>query len=293
MIRKALITAALLLVSYSAYIAFLAPASWAGSQHEWQDNLIKAENFIYSERDSFEHVILGSSLSCRLSMRDLPEMYNLSFAGHSVLDGIEVILRSGKKVRNVYIETNYPEKPEEAKFVQSLFSALYYPRKYLHALRDDKRPLSIIGTKLSKSLTSRVTDRIQLMTARSGDSDPKPMGFTRQLTDIRSQTYSQTPDDSLLAQSLRNLRERINLLEERGTKVVFFELPVNQRLIYLASPSLTRSRYLEWFPATRYRHIPLPDSLDYVTTDGIHMNREDASRYTKYFKEQVFGQPQR
>jgi hypothetical protein len=290
MIRKALITSAVLLVSYSVYVAFLAPASWTGSQHEWQDNLIKAENFIYNERDSFEHVILGSSLSYRLSMRDLPEMYNLSFAGHSVLDGIEVILRSGKHVRNVYIETNFPDKPEDVKFIESLFSVLYYPRKYLHALRDDKRPLSIIGTKLSKNLTSRVTDRIQLMTARPGDVDSKSRVFTRELTDIRSHTYAQTPDDSLLVLSLRTLRERISLLEQRGTRVVLFEMPVNQRLIHMANPTLTRTRYLEWFPVARYRHIPLPDSLDYVTTDGIHMNREDAYRYTRYFRDKVFGQ---
>lgn len=290
MIRKALLTAVVLLVSYSAYVMFLAPPSWAGSQHEWQDNLIKAENFIYSETDSFEHVILGSSLSCRLSMRDLPEMYNLSFAGHSVLDGIEVILRSGKHVRNVYIETNYPEKPEDVPFVKSLFSLPYYPRKYLHVLRDDKRPLSIIGTKLSKGLTRKVTDRIQLMTVRTGNSDASEKGFTRQLTDIRSQAYSVAPDDSLLAKSLHTLRHRIALLQARGTNVVLFEMPVNQRLINLASPSLIRTRCLEGFPVTRYRHIPLPDSLDFLTTDGIHLNREDAFRYTMYFRGQVFAQ---
>ncbi|HLZ16795.1 MAG TPA: hypothetical protein VKQ08_07135 [Cyclobacteriaceae bacterium] len=55
------------------------------SQHQWQDNLIKAQEYIYGERDTTGDIIVGSSLSCRLAMDSLPSFSTSRSAARAYL----------------------------------------------------------------------------------------------------------------------------------------------------------------------------------------------------------------
>lgn len=293
MIRKTIITAAVLFICYSLFVAYLAPASWSGTQHAWQDNRIRAEKFMYSETDTFPHVMVGSSLSSRLDTRMMPGLSNLSFAGHSVVDGLEVILHSGKHVENLYVESNYPETTPDVDFARALFSPLYYPKKYVSALRDDNRPLSIIGWKMSRNLTRRITGRLHILTGTSAEQNVSSQDRAAGLSDIRAEAYAKTPNDTLMEQSLRRIEQYVRQIESRGTKVFFFELPVYQPLMDMPRATVTRRYVRERFREPRYRHIPLPDSLDYATTDGIHLTMDEGRRYAKHFMGYLSAAPGR
>lgn len=283
MIRKTFIAAAVLLICYALFVAYLAPSSWSGTQHSWQDNSIRAEDFIYSEKDTFRHVMVGSSLSSRLDMRALPGIRNLSFAGHSVVDGMELILRSGKHVENLYIEANFPEKRPDPDFTRALFSPLHYPKKYVSALRDDNRPLSIIGWKMSRNLTRWITGRLHMLTGTLVEQDVRDQDRAAGLSVIRAGEYAAAPNDTLMEQSLRRIEHYVREIESRGTKVFFFELPVYDGLMDMPRASVSRRSVHERFREPRYRHIPLPDSLAYATTDGIHLTMDEGRRYAKHF----------
>lgn len=283
MIRKTFIVAAILFIGYALFVAYLASPSWSGTQHSWQDNNIRAEDFIYSDTDTFRHVMVGSSLSSRLDMRALPGIWNLSFAGHSVVDGMELILRSGKHVENLYIEANYPEKTPDPDFTRALFSPLHYPKKYVKALRDDSRPLSIIGWRMSRNLTRRITGRLHMLTGTLVEQDVRDQDRAAGLSVIRAGEYAAAPNDTLMEQSLRRIEHYVREIESRGTKVFFFELPVYDGLMDMPRASVSRRSVHERFREPRYRHIPLPDSLAYATTDGIHLTMDEGRRYAKHF----------
>ena len=115
MIKKSIILCISLFLIYTLFIYFLAPKWWTASQHQWQENIVKAQQFSYN-KETFQNIIVGSSLSSRLIMDSIPETYNLSFAGQSIFDGLNIVCNSNKSIKNVFIEINllfvlYLDKP--------------------------------------------------------------------------------------------------------------------------------------------------------------------------------------
>jgi hypothetical protein len=57
MIKKTLACTLLLMISYHFVLETNTGNSWSVSQHQWQDNIIKAEHFMFSITDSIDGVI--------------------------------------------------------------------------------------------------------------------------------------------------------------------------------------------------------------------------------------------
>lgn len=138
MIKKTLISAFLMLLVYSFLIMRLAPHLQL-SQHHWQENRVRAQNFIYDESDSVHSVIVGTSFSFRMVMDSLKGYYSLSFGGQNGFDGLEILVHKNRLPENVFIETYGVISPGKKEFAASLFNPiLFYARKYIPALREGK-----------------------------------------------------------------------------------------------------------------------------------------------------------
>ena len=98
---------------------------------------------------------------------------------------------------------------------------------------------------------------------------------------------SKTPDIKLLRRCFKKLKAYVINLQKRGVNIVFFEMPVNSVLRNLQKPSIIRSSFYQNFSPAAYTYIPIPDSLKFETTDGIHLNKDDAFIYTSYFKSKI------
>jgi hypothetical protein len=287
MIKKTLIAALAIFILYTLFVAFFAPKWWFASQHQWQSNIIKAQKFIYNDTDSFDNIIVGSSISCRLVMDSLPNTYNLSFSGQSIFDGLELLSHKNKFPKNIFIEINFVLRPENKNFTSSLNSPiLYYPKKFLPSLREDKQPIAIIGEQLSVHFTSNIigkTKSIFGFTQKQTTNKNNHTFFDKMLKK-EMENYSTLPDSSLLIKSFSDLEIYVKALEEKEVNIIFFEMPVNSQLTDLPRAKLIRSTFFEYFPKAKYTYIPMQDSVQYKTTDGIHLNKEEALRYTLYLK---------
>lgn len=283
MVRKTLLLAGLLFVMYSVFVAFLAPTWWSASQHQWQDNVVKAQKFIYNERDSYENVIVGSSLSARLVMDSIPNTYNLSFGGQSIFDGLNILTHSTQLPKTVFIEMNFVDRAEDKTFTSSLYSVLFYPKKALVSLRDDKQPIGIIGSKMSYRLIGKLIAPIKSFLGLTSETNSSADFFSKMLQ-MQKNGYSQLPNDSLINESFNNLSRYVSDLEKKKVEVVFFEMPVNSELVDLPAARVKREVFYKRFPGSRYKYIPMPESEKYVTTDGVHLNEQEALKYTMYLK---------
>jgi hypothetical protein len=287
MIKKTLITTLIAFIAYSAFVAFFAPKWWFASQHQWQDNIIKAQKFIYDDQDSYDNIIVGSSISCRLVMDSLPNTYNLSFSGQSIFDGLEVLRQKNKFPKNIFIEMNFVLRPENENFTSSLNSPiLYYPKKILPSLREDKQPIAIIGEQLSFRFTAKLIGKTKsiLGITQKKVNNKKYNVFFDKILKKEIENYSTLPVPLVLNQSFSNLEIYIKELKKKGVNIIFFEMPVDSRLNNLPGAKLIRKTFFEYFPKTRYHYVPIPDSIKYKTTDGIHLNKVDALRYTIYLR---------
>jgi hypothetical protein len=292
MIAKSILVCLLLFLAYSALLPFAPDLS--ASQAQWQQNLQKAEQYLYADANA-KSLIIGTSMAERLVTERIPDCDNLSFAGLSVFDGLSLLRHKDRLPSSVYIETNVLLRKRDGDFSESLFSPIpFLLRRRVIALRADKQPLALIGQSLGNTIRERgkqIKHKLLGPTAPMAD-EPDQMAETPALDDrmldLEIRDYSEKPSATLLNGQLQLLIDDVSYLKSKGVQVAFFEMPVNPKLTALPKAQLIRDGMHVTFPKVRFHYIELPpDSASYVTTDGIHLTPKEAARYTRYFLEQV------
>jgi hypothetical protein len=284
-IRKSIIIAILLFISYCFFIV-KSPRWWHASQHQWQENIIKAQDFIYESHDSIKSVIIGTSLSSHIIMDSLPLIYNLSFSGQSIFDGLKILIEKEKLPKTIFVEMNILLKEEDENFISTLTSSiLFYPKKYLPALKEDKQPIGVFGKLLLVSINKHFTHN---KTPKSGsiNSEKKSLLFNKMLL-IKKKDYVKLPEQNLINKQFNQLFKLINIIENKGSKIVFFEMPINSELTNLVQPKVIRNSFYNIFPKSIYKYIPIQDSIQYQTNDGLHLTKDEAVKYTTYLKSKM------
>lgn len=278
MIRKSLLMAFVFLLLHALFVRI---THISNSQHIWQENINKAQRFLYS-KDSMTSVIVGSSLSNRLIMDSLPGIYNLSLQGQNIYDGLAVIFRKKYMPSTVFIEMNIVLGVENKTFTRSLFSPVTYTiRKYFPSLRNEYQPVGQLG-KIAMNAIEKIQPESKLL-----KSVPVSSEMFEKTINLRIREYSVKPDTVVINARRAALRKYVSKLESRGVTVVFFEMPVNERLSKLSMPCCVRQAFYSTFPPDKYTYIPMPDCSEYHTRDGEHLSPEEALRYTTYFKSQI------
>ncbi len=291
MIKKSLFAAAGFLILHGVFVC-LTPPRKPVPQHMWQGNVIRAQRFIYEAGKQPENVILGSSLSARLVMEKLPDTYNLSFDGLGILDGLDVLLLSGKRPKRVFIEVNVVLREEDVNFGASLHQpVLYRLRKWFPSLREEHQPVGFLARAANQPvalLLRALRGSTKQLSPEAGDRNERGDGslFAKVLA-IQVETFSKTPSKALINEQFKRLKTGVRTLKEGGSTVVFFEMPIHAKLADSPLMRAVRENFDAHFPPAEYRYIARADSAQYQTTDGAHLGHEEALRFTEYFKSAI------
>ncbi|MFD1466648.1 hypothetical protein ACFQ48_00315 [Hymenobacter caeli] len=277
MVKKSLLAAAVLFGLYAFFIGHFRP-QLSVSRQQWQDNQIRAEKYLY-DNPGARRVLVGSSLSARLD--PLPGVYNLALSGQSVLDGLAIVSAAGRPLETVYVEMNVLDRGEDHNFIQGLRNPILdRGRRMFLALRADKQPLSILAEKTQTALTPLV-ERLT-PAAPAGAANPGGTALFAKMLDNQQRLYAAVPPE--LPANFAALRGYVQALRARGTRVVFYEMPVQAPLCRTAKADAIRAQFARQFPPAAYRYVALPACGDYQTMDGVHLNSESAARYTRYLQ---------
>lgn len=278
MIGKALLLFLALVILYCISIQVIMPSIQV-SQHQWQTNSIKAQNFLYTA-DTCTNVVVGSSLSARLNVS---ELCNLSFVGLSAFDGLRMLESTNYKLSTIYIETNILFRDEDSDFTGQLTNPfLYYTKKYIPALRDGKQPLAIFAKTGYETFRHIKNGNKKIATSVT---TVDPVLFDKLLAN-QINLYATVPTSEEMNRSMSKLQKFVEKFKKRGIRIVFFEMPVHEKLCDLPLSVQFRKSMRKAFPPAQYRYIPQPDCRAYHTTDGVHLTEQEAIRYVAYFREQ-------
>ena len=303
MIKKSIFIFFILFIAYTIFI--IANKQLSASHNNWQDNIVKAQNYIYDESDTINNVIIGSSLSCHIIMDSLDDFFDLSFAGRSIINGLNVIKYKKKLPGNIYIEMNFALRGESIEFNKALYAPIPFTiKKYVVSLRDSKQPVSLLAKyfmpqKMDWFINSirRITDCIAFKIMREKyitnelkrENDEKNINneILKKLLKVQIESYNLTPSNNLLYKQFSLLSKYVEYLKKNNVNVCFYEMPVNPELINLPFAKTTRNEFYKIFPKEKYNYIELPDCSDYVTTDGVHLTQSEAAKYTSYLKRNI------
>ena len=76
----------------------------------------------------------------------------------------------------------------------------------------------------------------------------------------------------------------IHELEGKGTQIVFFEMPVNEKLQNLKKFAQARDVMQREFPRNTYMYMPT-DTTKYLTTDGEHLSFDEQQTFSHFFSQ--------
>ncbi|MEO0469433.1 MAG: hypothetical protein AAF206_07435 [Bacteroidota bacterium] len=282
MIKKALFTTLILLIAHFTLVEMFAPTYQTG-QHLWQDNVIKAQNYLY-ETPEPQGVVIGSSLSARLDEELLPAgFHNLALGGLGVHDGLKVIRAHGKLPNIVCAELNLVTRPPSKDFDNTVFSPVMNPvRRLIPSFREKHQPIGIIGN--------------GIMNLKGGKQDKKadaPLGPTdaergksdaafQAILDKAVKNNQEAWDQALLDEWIAKLKADVSWLQEQGVEVVFFEMPISELSCDLPKLGSVRTAMEEAFSGSGVRFLPRPDCGQYRTTDGAHLNPASANAFSRW-----------
>jgi hypothetical protein len=268
------------LILYFLNTRFVSPQGF------WQDNQVKAQNYLYTdEYDKAENVIVGSSMSFRIPADSLHDFCNLSFLGENYLKGLELLEKKGNYPKRIFIETNFPgEKNDKGLFYDILYNPVLYPlRTYFPALRDGKQPLLLASGKIEESIVEcriREDERDKYSAIFRRMVEPAPgvglfQGFENEVS----------RDD--MKPQLSDLDIFIEKMKLHNTEVIFFEMPLYKTLYNSPQVAGIRKAFEEHYPPSRYIYLPRPGYDEYQTLDGLHLGKAEAIQFARKFRMQV------
>ena len=276
-------TSAVLLALYTVFINQVKPY-WSISRHQGQDNLIKGEKYIYAQEPA-PAVLVGSSLSARL--KQLPGFYNLAFDGKSPLDGLAIVTQEAKPVRTVLIEMNVVDRLPDTNLTESLTNPVLQPLKQrLLSLRADKQPLAALGDQVEMAIYRFMPPT----SAAPRPAAPSDSSLFDKMLANQVRSYARPPAADVLSSQFDQLTKAVAALQQRGVRVVFFEMPVNEHLCDAPKSLAIRSAFKQYFPPAKYTYIEQPNCAEYHTTDGVHLDSISVRNYTRYLQEHLCAQ---
>lgn len=282
MVKKALLVAGVTFVLYTLFIHRIKP-HWNISQPRGhQKNQLKAEKYLYNSQHE-SGVLVGSSLAAHLDT--MPGTYNLSLSGMSPLDGLALVIKQKHLPRMVLVEMNFIDREEDPDFTALLTNPVLMPAKrLLLSLRANKQPLAVVDEQLQVVLA-----QLSYRFTAPADGSPRSeqISFLDQMMVKQRKRYAQPPVATLLQRQLDKLRQIVTLLEQRNVQVIFYEMPVDQRLCHTPRVKAIRRAFQQHFPPSVYFYVYPPTCAGYHTTDGLHLDGPSATRYTNFLQHQL------
>lgn len=272
MIRKSIICFAILMAAHWLVVVLWPSAGMP--THQWQDNLVKAQTFLYAEH--CDTAMVGTSLSGRILGDSIPSVQSVSFGGCAVEDGLRIVGHREQLPRYVLVETNLFLNEGNNEMVKNLTDGvLPLIKDVVPSLREQYEPICLLASVLMKSgKINAQAGAAAVDTALLNDR------IAQHLRDDRER------DNKEAEERLKVLQGLMAPLEAKGVRFVFFEMPVNPRLLHLRSYDQTRAIVRRAFPPEKYLYLPA-DTTQYLTTDGEHLDFEGQQRFSAYIRRQL------
>lgn len=281
--------AALLVIAYSVWLYVCRPAP--APQELFEENVVKAQQFIYDTARQHKDVVIGTSLTDKLSRDSLPaNIYMLTFPGQHMFDGLSILDCTHTYPRRVFIEMNSVLNAWDTTFCAYLFREPDYPlREQLLLLQGGYQPEALLRRRFNKPIAAvsgffsrQVFNRaIGMLQVRNRQKINEQFYYNK----LRDKFNHAT--DSFAAVRFGRLKYLVDKLMAGGSEVYFFRVPVSPDFSTTRTEQLLTRDFSSYFPEGKYKYCMLQPGENYTTTDGLHMDDASALRYSSAFRREL------
>jgi hypothetical protein len=266
------------------------PASEGVTQR--QNNIVRAQRYVYQDDSDLKMVIVGSSLAANLNEKHIGEgVKNIAFGGGSSKTGLEIVKRSKSKPQIVLVEMNDVNflRKIDADLLDSLYHPIFYwMRQYLPMLREEYRPVSVF----INYFKSRSQQNLERMSREELDS-LESRNVTPKLSQKAIQTAVDNESKPLSEKDAETMKQEADLMRNQiaeikkniGAKVVLFDIPRESRVNATLRMKQVRELAKKLFPPDRFEWLPPPKEREWRTNDGTHLIRSDARDFAEFLRD--------
>ncbi len=259
-----------------------------------QNNIVKAQRYVYDDDSDLKIVMVGSSLSANLRVTDIGKgVKSIALGGGSSQTGLEIVKKSNSNPPIILVEINDTiTRTIDRDLVESLYNPVFYwMRQYLPILREEYRPVSVFIHSLKKrSKHNQKTTKEALDSLEARNLTPELSQKAIQTTvDIQSQPLSKKDAEDIKKEAgvIRTQIAEIN--KNSGAKVILFDIPQESRVDAAIRRKQVRELTKKLFPSDRFEWLPPPPPREWRTNDGIHLIRSDSRDFAKFLRQKLLG----
>ena len=268
------VSAALVFTAYVALVQIV-PFKVENGQNQQDTNLLRLEDYLFKpDRDT---VLAGSSLTFVLSPQLLGgNIANIAMSGESPATDIALVAQSGTAPKLVMVEINQLWLGVNAALIGS---ELRFPnwqlRKNLRAFRAGYDPANLSGRALQALAKKKDAELIL------------PPDDVHRLIIDKQKEMAIPHDRAKFERDLTQVASYVEMLEARGTRVGFYEMPIDGSLTDSPAQAGLRREVLRKFPLARFCWLKLSLPGGARTIDGIHLITEDAASVAGQIRDQA------
>ncbi|MEG4127942.1 hypothetical protein QUA21_02865 [Microcoleus sp. Pol1B3] len=260
-----------------------------------QNNIVKAQRYVYQDDSDLRMVIVGSSLAANLNEKQIGEgVKSIALGGGASQTGLEIVKRSKSKPPIILVEINDTiVRKRDADLLDSLYHPIFYwMRKYLPMMREEYRPISVF----IDSLKSRSKQNLKQMTREALDS-LEGRNLTPELSqkaiqtivDIQSQPLSEKDAEAIKKEAEFIKTQIAEINKNSGAKVVLFDIPQESRVNAAIRRKKVQELAKKLFPSDRFEWLPPPKEREWRTNDGVHLIRSDARDFAEFLRDKLLS----
>jgi hypothetical protein len=262
-----------LLLGYQVLLKYQELKKLETFQSWWQENEIKAQNYVYS-KEKYSKVLVGTSLSANLILnKNKPFIYNLSFIGGGSLTGLEIIKKSNKLPDTLIIEMNWIDRNIDDGLINKLFNPIGRTIKQnISALQEENQPVNYLSNILAQNFNiEKINTELNL----------DPIRFDKA---VKESAYSDNQVDSLnLTNYLKQIKNYASYFKQKEVKVFYLIIPVHPLIAQSKKYSIVRN----FLSPQEDEVISKLGNQSLITTDGYHFTKESAIIYSNQLKNRL------
>jgi hypothetical protein len=164
-------------------------------------------------------------------------------------------------------------------FIKAVTSpAMFVARTHVPILRERNQPSGLLFGWVKEKAKQEVGTMEDLDAPLDGNTEVAG----KFMLDEQLRLYKHIPGGDTTVQFMDRLVLSVAELEAHGVEVSFFEMPLDTRLMEMPLAEVSRALVQRYFPKHRFLQ-PSPGD-GYITTDGLHLRKESARRWSGAFR---------
>jgi hypothetical protein len=230
----------------------------------------------YAREPTSDVVLVGSSLTFRLKEEYFatPGLRNLALAGGSPVTGLEILANQPRLPKIILVEANVLSRPTDAALVEK------------YSKHDNVEPLFFRPVRAAvaayENWRHAPLSHAQVSVALGQLLEQPPSSFDSHVyTDRAIEQWNADDPTAAVRTNVMRIDQLIRAMEQRGARVLLFELPVSEQLEESRLANITRDIVHTAFPDTgRWLRIDYTKA-ELRWADGVHLDERSAVIVTR------------